>query len=50
MHEDVQIFMLHWPESCGGVESPDCIVTFDGGAAGAQGTGGFLVWGRRAQL
>ena len=42
--------MLCWPKLQEGVESRDCIVTFDGGAAGAQGTGGFLVWGRGAQL
>ena len=34
----------------GGVESRDCIVTFDGGVAAAQGTRGLLVWGRGAQL
>ena len=42
--------MPWWQKLRGDVESRDCIVTFDGGAAGAQGTGGFLVWGRRAQL
>ena len=34
----------------GGVESRDCIVTFDGGVAGAQGTRGLLVWGCGARL
>ena len=36
-----------------GVDIPrrsDLLVTFDGGAAGKTGTGGFLVWGPHAEL
>ena len=49
-HVDVTIPMPSTTASEGGSTRSDYLVTFDGGAASALGTGGFLVWGPSGEL
>lgn len=51
VHEEVTVTMP--AARTAGADIPrrsDLLVTFDGGAAGKTGTGGFLVWGPGAEL
>ena len=49
-HVDVDIPMPSTAADAGGLTQSDCLITFDGGAASALGTGGFLVWGPNGEL